>query len=142
MLLLDADNYADYLIKSKAIERIVEKDEKEMAALEAAISALNEEKEELEAARQSAEAKKAETEALRKKTDGKKAELDNLYAEARQVIREMEKDKATLEANIRKTGRNRRRWIARSAELNKAPSTGGRLTRAAPCTGRCPPSTP
>lgn len=125
MLLLDADNYADYLIKSKAIERIVEKDEKEMAALEAAISALNEEKEELEAARQSAEAKKAETEALRKKTDGKKAELDNLYAEARQVIREMEKDKATLEANIRKNREEQEALDRKIAELNKAPSTAG-----------------
>lgn len=125
MLLFDTENYADYLIQSKAIERIAEKDEKEMAELESAIAALNEEKKALEGERQSAEAKKAETAALRQKTDGKKAELDNLYAEVRHVIRNMEKDKATLEANIRQNREEQEALDRKIAALNEAPSQAG-----------------
>ena len=124
-MLLHADNYAAYLVKSKALERISEKDQRDMDEMDAALAALKREKEGLEDARRQVAGQKADTAALKRKADGKKAELNTQYAEANRVIKAMEQDKTAMEKRMKEIQRMQADLDKRIAELNKAPSQAG-----------------
>lgn len=124
-LLANTANYTDYLIKSKALSRIAEKDEAAMRDMEDVIGALQREKDALEAARQAITDKQAQTAALRSAADQKKEDMDTLYKEVRQVIRKMEQDQEVLNRNLKENQRMQADLDRRIAELNKAPSAAG-----------------
>lgn len=78
-MLLSAEDYAEYLIKSKMLEKIAENDEKAMNALEAELAQIKTDKAALEADRQGISGEKSQVEALQKEANAKKKEMENLY---------------------------------------------------------------
>ena len=92
-MLLSTEDYADYLIKSKMMERIAENDQKALDALETELAQINAEKAQLETDKQGIDAQKSEIQALKTKSDNKKKELDNLYA---QIQAEVKKNQSSV----------------------------------------------
>lgn len=89
-MLMDTDEYTDYLIKSKMMQRIAENDQQLMDELDAEIQVIRQEKEQVEEEKQVIDDERMEVVAVKEKADGKKAELDTLYDEANSVAQELE----------------------------------------------------
>ncbi len=82
-MLLDTENYTDYLLKSKAMKLIAERDQATIDAYEAEMVKISAEQDALEE-------KKAELESTRAASTAKKKELDTLYAAAQSEIRKLQ----------------------------------------------------
>lgn len=82
-MLLDTENYTDYLLKSKAMQLIAEQDQATIDAYEAEMSKISVEQKALEE-------KKANLESVRASSNKKKKELDALYAAAQSEIRDLQ----------------------------------------------------
>ena len=91
-MLMDTKDYADYLIKSKMMERIAENDQKLMEQLEEEIKQINKTKDELLAERKTAEAKKREVEELKKDQKSKANDLSKLYSNVQTVIGDLQSE--------------------------------------------------
>lgn len=101
-MVLNTEEYADYLIKSKMIERIAANDQQEMDKLEEEISQINEEKAALENDKQSLEDEKAQVETLKKQADAKKSELDTLYKALQAEIKKIQSTASDYAAQLKK----------------------------------------
>lgn len=95
--LLNADNYEEYLLKSKAAECIAKRDQEMMDQLEAALEEIRVAKEELEMQKQELSVQKADLEAKNEKlladkavSDAKKEELDLLCAAVQSEIKKLQ----------------------------------------------------
>ena len=95
--LLNTENYAEFLLKSKAAECIAERDQEIMDLLEAALKDINKAKEQLEQQKKEIEQEKAGLEAqkeqllkLKAESDGKKRELDTLHAAVQSEIQKLQ----------------------------------------------------
>lgn len=82
-MLLDTENYTDYLLKSKAMKLIAEQDQATIEAYEAEMVKISAEQDVLEE-------KKAELESARTSSTAKKKELDTLYAAAQSEVRNLQ----------------------------------------------------
>lgn len=80
-MLLSTEEYTDFLIKAKIMERVSENDQQLMDTLEKELQGINEEKEALEKDKAAISEEKQQAEALKKQADNKKKELDSLYAQ-------------------------------------------------------------
>lgn len=89
-MLLNTQNYTDYLLKSKAIRCIAQKDQGTIDELEEALVAIRSEKSELESQKAALESDKAEINALKANSNAKKKELDTLCAAAQTEVRKMQ----------------------------------------------------
>lgn len=92
-MLLSTEDYAEYLIKSKMMERIAENDQKALEELESELAQINAEKAQLDADKQALDAQKSEIEAMKTQSDNKKKELDNLYD---QIQAEVKKNQSSV----------------------------------------------
>ncbi len=82
-MLLDTENYTDYLLKTKAMQLIAEQDQATIDAYEAEMTKISAEQDVLEE-------KKAELESTRAASTAKKKELDTLYAAAQSEVRNLQ----------------------------------------------------
>ncbi len=89
-LLIDTDNYTDYLIKSKAAQLIAQQDQAAIRAYEAEMVVLAAEQEELAQKRTTLEAEISSLDSKRAESTAKKKELDTLYAAAQSEVRKMQ----------------------------------------------------
>ncbi len=82
-MLMDTENYTDYLLKTKAMKLIAEQDQAAIDAFEAEMATISVQQTTLEE-------KKAELESSRAASNKKKKELDTLYAAAQSEIRNLQ----------------------------------------------------
>lgn len=82
-MLLDTENYTDYLLKTKAMKLIAEQDQATIEAYEAEMAKISAEQDVLEE-------KKAAIESTRAASTAKKKELDTLYAAAQSEVRNLQ----------------------------------------------------
>lgn len=122
-MLLDSDSYADYLLKSKAMSCIAEKDQALMDKMEQELADIGDRKAELEREKAELEQEKADTAALKKKSDAKKAELDSLCAERKKTIARLEQDVEYYQNKLKEAERAEREVDNRLKELLKQEST-------------------
>ncbi len=82
-MLMDTENYTDYLLKSKAMKLIAEQDQETINAYEAEMVKISAEQTALEE-------KKLSFETMRTSSNNKKKELDTLYAAAQTEVRNLQ----------------------------------------------------
>lgn len=82
-MLLNTENYTDYLLKTKAMKLIAEQDQATIEAYEAEMAKISAEQDALEE-------KKATLESTRAASTSKKKELDKLYAAAQSEVRNLQ----------------------------------------------------
>lgn len=130
-MVFDTENYVDYLLKSKVVERIAQNDQKLMDELEERIAALDAEKQALEDEKGTLETERAGVEELKKSADEKKAELDTLYAESNAVLKKLQSSVDSVNSDLAAKAREE---AAIDAEIKKlltsssTTSSGGRYT--------------
>ena len=122
-MLFDTDSYADYLLKSKAMSCIAQKDQERMDAMKDELSGITVRKEELEREKAELEEEKATTAALKKISDTKKKELDSLCSERKKTIAELEKNVEYYKDQLKETERAEKEADDRLKELLKQKST-------------------
>ena len=91
-MLLNTDNYLDYLLKSKLMESISVHDQALIKEMEAQIAGLNEEKKLFEKDKEELNGQKEELEAVKAEADEAKEELEDLYAEVQDVMYDLQAD--------------------------------------------------
>ncbi len=89
-MLIDNEEFADYLIKGKMMERISANDQELMDRLEADMERIQQEKDQIQQDKAAVEEQKAQVDQLRVQSDNKKAELDNLYSQANAAVKNLE----------------------------------------------------
>lgn len=92
-MLLDTENYTDYLLKSKAMKLIAEQDQATIEAYEAEMLKISAEQDVLEE-------KKAELESARAASTTKKKELDTLYAAAQSEVRNLQNTVSNYDSQL------------------------------------------
>lgn len=128
-MLLDSGSYADYLLKSKVMSCIAERDQKLIEEMEKELSDISDRKETLEEEKAELEEEKEELDDLKEKSDKKKRELDDLCNERKKLIAELEKDLEYYEKKVKEAERAEREVDERLEELLKQQSTvSGQVT--------------
>ena len=119
-MLLNTQNYADYLIKSKAIERIAERDQATIDELEAALVEINA----LETERDALRDKQQQLEGIKAQSTAKKKELDTLCAAAQREVNNLANTVDGYEDDLAAT----RRKIKDADDLIASMSMNGTFT--------------
>ncbi len=101
-MLLDTDEYTDYLLKSQVMKQISKHDQELMDELEAEKKAINSQKEQVQADKDAVEADRASQLALKADMDKQKKNLDSLYKKAKQERDKLQKNLNTYEAEQKK----------------------------------------
>lgn len=91
-MLFDTDNYVDYLLKSKILEKIAANDQRLIAEMEEEIADINGEKKVLEADRATLNSRREELVAAKAAVDEDRAELEGLYDEAKGAVADLQDD--------------------------------------------------
>lgn len=99
-MLLDTDEYTDYLIKSKMMQRIAQNDQDLMDALEEEIQQIQKEKDKIVAEKAVIDQERDEVAAVKAKADAKKADLDALHAQANSVAKDIQNSIDGYEAQL------------------------------------------
>lgn len=124
-MLLDADEYTDYLIKSKVMQRVAQNDQELLDSLEEELQQINAEKAALEDERKGLTDKKAQITALKTTADTKKKELDTLYAKANQALKKLQNDLNTYSKSLKQTEQEAAQLERQISQLiNNTASTG------------------
>ncbi len=89
-MLIDTENYTDYLIKTKAAQLIAAQDQAAIDAYEAEMAAIGVEQATLSEEKANLQEQKKELDSLRAASNKKKAQLDTLYAAAQSEIRKLQ----------------------------------------------------
>lgn len=89
-MLLNLDNYTDYLLKSKAMKLIAERDQAAIEAYEDEMTALGIDQKALEDKKASLEQQKEKLESTLAASTSKKKQLDTLYAAAQAEVRNLQ----------------------------------------------------
>lgn len=116
-MVLSSDGYADYLLKSKAMERISEENEELMNELETELQAINADKAVLEEEKLVFEEEKAPLVQAQEELLGDKQKLDVLYSELNAVSEQLNKDIDNYNAAIKQAEEDA---ADLQAEINKA----------------------
>ena len=111
-MLFNTESYADYLIKSKMMERSSEHDKALMDELEVEIAGIQKEREELEADRKSLDDDKAALEPLRQEAEDNARRLE-------QVCKEIERDEMTLAEKVADAKRKQEALDAEAAKVQE-----------------------
>ena len=111
-MLFNTESYADYLIKSKMMERSSEQDKALMDELEVEIAGIQKEREELEADRKSLDDDKAALEPLRQEAEDNARRLE-------QVCKEIERDEMTLAEKVADAKRKQEALDAEAAKVQE-----------------------
>ncbi len=122
-MLLDSGSYTDYLLRSKVMSCIAEKDQQMIDEMERELTNIGDRKTTLENEKAELEKEKAETNALKKKSNAKKAELDSLCAERKKTIARLEQDVEYYQNKLKEAERAEREVDNRLKELLKQEST-------------------
>lgn len=101
-LLMDSENYQDFLLKNKIVESVAAHDKKLMDEAEQEKAAIELKKQEAEAEKAETEAEKAEVEVMKAELDANYEKLDTLYSSARAERDSLEKQMNTYEARLKK----------------------------------------
>ena len=99
-MLMDTDNYTDYLIKSKMMERVAINDKNLMERLNEEIEKINAEKDLVEADKKQAEGTRRNVESLKKQSEAQKAELDVLYKKANVALKNIQSSVKNYEQKL------------------------------------------
>ncbi len=99
-MLLDTEEYTDYLIKSKVMERIAQNDQELMDTLEKEIERIQQEKSVIEKEKEALAKERDEVEAVKAKADAKKWDLDALHAQANSVANDLRNSIAGYEDQL------------------------------------------
>ena len=99
-MLFDTDNYVDYLLKSKILEKISANDQKLIAEMETEIADINGEKKVLESDRATLNSRKDELLKVKAAADDDRADLENLYAEAHGAVVDIQDDMDSIDSEI------------------------------------------
>lgn len=102
-LLMNTENYTDYLIKAKMMEVVVKQDQQAIAGLEEKLQEIYAAEEKVKAEKQEIQDQKAEIEKIRATSDSKKRELDTLYKKANAAYQKDKNEVAALEKELQKT---------------------------------------
>ncbi len=121
-MLLNTENYADYLIKSKVMELVVKQDQQAINSLEQKIQEMYAAEEQLKAEKDNIEVQKQKIEATRAASDAKKRELDTLYKKANAAYQKDKNEVAALEKELQQTENSIRQLLA---SINSTGSYGG-----------------
>lgn len=133
-MLLNTDDYLDYLLKSKLMECISDHDQGLIKEMEKEIAGLSEQKAKYEEDKAKLDEQREELEAVKAEADAAKEELEYLYAEVQDVMYDLQADidyhdqqialteeqEAELEAEIE-------RILAQSSNVNGGAYLGGSM---------------
>lgn len=108
-MLLDTENYTDYLLKSKAMKLIAEQDQATMDAYEAEMQKISAEQKILEE-------KKTSLESMRASSTAKKKELDTLYTAAQAEERKLQ---STVDGYDKQLEAKQKEMDATEAEITR-----------------------
>ena len=102
-MMLSTEEYAEYLIKSKMLERIAENDQKALNDMEAELTKIKADKSALETDKQALADRKKQEQTLQNEASAKKKEMENLYkaiqAEEKKILAQANNYKAQIEKN-------------------------------------------
>lgn len=130
-MLMDTEEYTDYLIKSKMMKRIADNDQKLMDDLEKEIQQIHLEKQKIENEKKIIDDERMKVVEVKEKADNKKAELDTLYDKANSVAKKLE---SSIEGYQNKLAANKQRQdeveealqeLIRQSTANSGSSSGG-----------------
>lgn len=128
-MLLSTEDFTDYLMKAKAMERIAENDQRLIEGLEAEIQTINAEKDALNADRQKLEDAKVVLAAVKSKSDSQKKNLNNLYNEYNRAIKDLEEDLDTYRENQRNLEKQQKEIDAKIDQILADSKPSGEYTR-------------
>lgn len=111
-MLFNTESYADYLIKSKMMERSSEQDKALMDELEVEVEGIQQERAELEADRQSLDSDRAALEPLRQEAEENARKLE-------QVCKEIERDEMTIAEKVADAKRKQEALDAEAAKVQE-----------------------
>lgn len=129
-LLLNTENYEDYLLKAEVIKRITQHDQALLDAAEAEKQAIAAIRQTVEAEKTANETAKADLEALKIGLDTQFAELDALYTEAYKAKAELEKKLGTYQKEqekIKKAEAELEREIEQLQNSQTSSTYGGKM---------------
>ena len=102
-MMLSTEEYAEYLIKSKMLERIAENDQKALNDMEAELTKIKADKSALETDKQALADRKKQEQTLQNEASAKKKEMEKLYkaiqAEEKKILAQANNYKAQIEKN-------------------------------------------
>lgn len=111
-LLMDTDNYADYLVRAKLMEKVSERDQQSIEDLEKRLAEITDTEKKVQSEKAAVEEKKKAVEALRATSTGKKKELSTLYTAANAVYKQDAAEVAALNKELEKTDRDIKKLLA------------------------------
>ena len=102
-MMLSTEEYAEYLIKSKMLERIAENDQKALNDMEAELTKIKADKSALETDKQALADRKKQEQTLQNEASAKTKEMEKLYkaiqAEEKKILAQANNYKAQIEKN-------------------------------------------
>lgn len=102
-LLMNTENYADYLIHSKLMEKLSERSQQTIEMLEKRLAEITDTEKQVQEEKAAVEAKKQEVETLRASSTGKKKELNTLYTAANAAYKQDEAEVTALNKELEQT---------------------------------------
>lgn len=111
-LLMDTDNYADYLVRAKLMEKVSERDQQSIEDLEKRLAEITDTEKQVQSEKAAVEEKKKEVEALRATSTGKKKELSTLYTAANAAYKQDAAEVAALNKELEKTDSDIKKLLA------------------------------
>ena len=111
-LLMDTDNYADYLVRAKLMEKVSERDQQSIEDLEKRLAEITDTEKKVQSEKAAVEEKKKEVEALRASSTSKKKELSALYTAANAAYKQDAAEVAALNKELEKTDSDIKKLLA------------------------------
>ena len=111
-LLMNMDNYADYLVRAKLMEKVSEHDQKSIEELEKRLAEITDTEKKVQDEKAAVEAKKKEVETLRASSTGKKKELNTLYTAANAAYKQDAAEVEVLNKELEKTDADIKKLLA------------------------------
>ncbi len=128
-VLLSTDNYADYLIKSKAVQCIAAKDQATIDELEETLVQLREQKKSLEKKKAELQQQQADIQSAKAESTAKKKELDVLCADAQKEVNNLQNTVDGYEDRLAETQRKIKEADAAITALIQGTGTTGKYNQ-------------
>lgn len=128
-VLMNTDNYADYLIKSKAIQRIAAQDQATIDALEEALVLLDKLEETLQAKKAELQQQKEDLQSVMAESTAKKRELDSLCADAQKEVTNLQNTVAGYNNELAETRKKIQQADAAITALIQGTGTTGKYNQ-------------
>ena len=111
-LLMNMDNYADYLVRAKQKEKVSHHDQKSKQEHEKRLAEITDTEKKVQDEKAAVEAKKKEVETLRASSTGKKKELNTLYTAANAAYKQDAAEVEALNKELEKTDADIKKLLA------------------------------